>query len=619
MIVESNTIFRRHTNRAVPLRGVVPHACATYAVCDDAELRDELADVEPGISALSADQLTESLPPSSIVMVFLPRTQVAGEALLRRSLAMIERSVDCRVCLIGTFRVYLGDRQAAAVESHWLRRFQTATDGKCAVLRTGTITLRRSGLGRRFAAPLYPLLPRSWRSCYISLTEVVATARVAAAATPLRRPIRTLLGTNRTFADELAGVASTGGVARFGTLLATIAACCGARLLIALLVGIVSVFRANRSRPFSGTLEPRSVDELLSLVEPHNQRHVVIAGNNTGGVHFGWKFPGRTVVKTTGCGRSIRVGDSHVDVDAGITLKQLIAELSRHGRELFAVPNYSYIAVGTAFFVPIHGSGHVVSTLGDTIEKVLSYDTRRDQFVVLRRGTADFAETMYAPHSPLLALRLRLRVRPQTRYFMRRDEIVEPDAAAVWNAFTDAAATNIELRKPAAAAAVVQVAKYYASAVDAGPRSAGDSSRFDRSALGSARRKSADVLFISRPHAAFCFSCRTFSRSRRVRNILAGPSHSSVAEAPTSLRAPRRYASLADRIARLPRHRSVHASKCRATFSSVHAGKAAQCSIQSRQAQHVSCRPTLVRRSTRARKSSRVGSLICFGLISIRP
>jgi hypothetical protein len=469
VIVESSTIFRRHADRDLSLHGVSRRSGTTYAVCNDAEVREELADGTPDIVLLSDYQLAEELPPSSIVLVFLPRTTAVCEAFLRQFMAMIERSVDCRVCLIGTFRAYLGDREAAAVESHQLSRFQTATGGKCAVLRTGTITPRRPGFRQRFVAPLNPLFPRSWRSCYVSLAEVVATARSAAAAAPLRRPIQTLLGANHSLAEEAAGIASKRVVARFGTLLAMLAACCGARLLIAFLVGIVSVFRANRGLPFGGILEPRSAEELLSLVEPHNRRHVVIAGYNTGVVHFGWRFPGRTVVKTTNCGRRIRVADSHVDVDAGITLKQLIAELSRHGRELFAVPNYSYVAVGTAFFVPIHGSGHVVSTLGDTIEKVLAYDTRRDQFIVLRRGTADFAKAMYAPHSPLLALRLRLRIRPQTRYFMRRDEIVEPDAAAVWDAFNDTAATNIELRKPAAAAAVVQVAKYYASAVDAGP------------------------------------------------------------------------------------------------------------------------------------------------------
>jgi hypothetical protein len=128
------------------------------------------------------------------------------------------------------------------------------------------------------------------------------------------------------------------------------------------------------------------------------------------------------------------------------------------------VPNYSYVTLGTTFFVPIHGSGSDVSTLGDTIEKVVFYDPSTDRLHAVRRGDPAFDRTMYDLESGVLVLRLRLRVRPQTRYFMRRCLIESPTADDVWECFTDPAAANIEMRKPSASSTAVRLAKFYTAA-----------------------------------------------------------------------------------------------------------------------------------------------------------
>ena len=162
------------------------------------------------------------------------------------------------------------------------------------------------------------------------------------------------------------------------------------------------------------TIEPQDVSELLALYNPYNYKHVAIAGYNTGVVHFGWKFPNKTVVKTIQTGRCIRVRDQDLRVDAGIILKHANEKLREAEREFYVMPNYSYISMGTAFIVPIHGSGSEVSTLGDTIEEALLYDPSTDQFIRAKRGDSLFGEAMYKGDSGLLALRLKFRIRPKS-------------------------------------------------------------------------------------------------------------------------------------------------------------------------------------------------------------
>ncbi|MGC3967871.1 MAG: hypothetical protein QM775_11015 [Pirellulales bacterium] len=613
MIAESNTIFRRFGGRASSPAGVMrkPAITATYVVCDDAELREELAAAEPALVVVSFDELPDALPQAASVQVFLPHPSPRADELLRRCLVTVERSVDARVCLFGTVRVHLGDRLAAEQESTWLRRFQAAALGRCVVLRTGTIVRHRNTKMRRLIAPLHPLFPRSWRSYYVSPADILAAARRLDTAPPPCRPTQTLLGVQRTVAEDYRRIPSSSLALRFVTAVATVAAWLGGRALLAGLAWLVRRFRGTSPQSFTGTLEPRSVSELLSLAASHNRSQIVLAGYNTGVVHFGWKFPGRTVVKTTGCCRCVRVRDTYVDVDAGITLKQLIGELARHGRELFAVPNYSYVTVGTAFCVPIHGSSHAVTTLGDTIEKVLAYDMRRDRFIVLRRGTAAFAATMYAPQSDLLVLRLRLRLRPQTRYFMQRNELAEPDATTVWNAFADAAATNIELRKPAASAAVVQVAKFYASAGDGA-----DVLEVPRDSIGRLWDRLEECWLTSYLFHAltrrFAFHVELFLDRGEFETFW--QAHRTLPLLKLQLRYARRDDMPHSPIgARLRRRRSLHASHRRLSLPFLYAGSLAPCSIQSRQTQHVSCRPQRGRRSIPATKSLQDDCRTCFG------
>jgi len=72
--------------------------------------------------------------------------------------------------------------------------------------------------------------------------------------------------------------------------------------------------------------------------------------------------------------------------------------------------------MGTLYFVPVHGSGSHVSTLGDTIEAVLLYDEESEKFILSRRGDTTFRDSMYDTSRNRLLLRLTLRVKPKSVY-----------------------------------------------------------------------------------------------------------------------------------------------------------------------------------------------------------
>src|SRR4029077_11255678 len=139
--------------------------------------------------------------------------------------------------------------------------------------------------------------------------------------------------------------------------------------------------RSRLLRPWHvETIRPRSLAELLAIYNPYNYRHVKVVGYNNGVVHFGQRHPGKTVLSTVGCNR-VRVHQSVALCDAGVTVRQATDALRPRGQELPVLPNYSYVTLGTAFFVPIHGSASQCSTIGDTIEKVVLYDPVRDRLV----------------------------------------------------------------------------------------------------------------------------------------------------------------------------------------------------------------------------------------------
>src|SRR5262249_40180075 len=211
-----------------------------------------------------------------------------------------------------------------------------------------------------------------------------------------------------------------------------------------------------------------------------NNRHVKVVGYNNGVVHFGHQYPGRTVVSTVRCNHVARVNGAAATFDAGVTIRQATQVLGQAGKELHVVPNYSYVSLGTSFFIPIHGSASEFSTLGDTIERVLLYDPTEDRFLGGKRNAPAFQGNFYNLDRALLLLRLRVRVKDKCRYYVQLCRLEGPSGQEVLRVFRDVQASNIEIRKSRAADQAVDVRKYYTSP----PDDAADALPFPKDQLG---------------------------------------------------------------------------------------------------------------------------------------
>jgi hypothetical protein len=209
------------------------------------------------------------------------------------------------------------------------------------------------------------------------------------------------------------------------------------------------------------TLRPRSWRELLTLYNPRTYRSVKIVGYNTGVVHFGHRFPGKTVVSTAGCNQRLKLKGDVLEVDAGVTIRQATDFLARHHRELHVVPNYSYVCIGTGFFIPIHGSASKFSTVADTIEKVVLYDPREDRFVVAQRDEPEFARYVYNLRADVLLLRLTVRTKERSTYYVLKEELERPSSREILACLRDTLPANVEVRKAGSSAATVQVYRYF--------------------------------------------------------------------------------------------------------------------------------------------------------------
>jgi hypothetical protein len=209
------------------------------------------------------------------------------------------------------------------------------------------------------------------------------------------------------------------------------------------------------------TLRPRSFRELLALYNRYNHRHVKVVGYNNGVVHFGHRYPGKTVVSTVFCNRVARAGGGVFKADCGATVRKALDFLAGAGQELPVVPNYSYVCLGTSFFVPIHGSAADFTTIADTIIRVVLYDPRRDCIIAPTRAEPAFRDYLFNLQADVLLLRLYLRVKPKSRYYVHRQTLLNPNSSELVSALQDSRATNVEIRKSRASSETVTVSRYY--------------------------------------------------------------------------------------------------------------------------------------------------------------
>jgi hypothetical protein len=454
---------------------------------DTVRSRGDLDDQNSATQLVTEDQLQQQdLLKSCRIkeVVFFLRPRVSTRVL--KVFAQIARQangeqISCVVVLL-SLGVHFGDRASAEFECFLCDSLKQHVS-RLTVIRTGHVlsSLSRTSLRLREMDVFSPLIHDRMTSTFVDGERLFRTIEAELiSADALRRPQLasfgsgfrelTLLGTRRSWRSVIPKRLNPGRLPRITRRLSSLLSAFGFSWILLQLLRFCQYFIPSLRQISFHTLKPRSYRELISLYTSHNCGDVVIAGYNNGVNHFGWDFPDRTVVLTTSIPGRTRIqtvespGRSPARIlraDAGLTLNHCIRALKRAGLEFFVVPNYSWISMGTLFFVPIHGSGSRISTLGDTIDEVLLYDGDHDQFIRARRGDLLFRESMYSKNRHLLLLRMKLSVKPQSQYFVKRFKLQNPSAQEILDLFVDSEACNVEVRRSTASSDFVEVSKYY--------------------------------------------------------------------------------------------------------------------------------------------------------------
>ena len=408
-----------------------------------------------------------------IVLFLPPRLGAYERGALDALLALAKEHKTSFIGIVSTFRVHLGAEAAAEAEEHVLDQLK-GTQTRLAIFRPAHILSEHSTASvnlHRFSF-LAPLVPGRFRSCCVASHELFAAINEARQGSRWRR-IYTLLGPNRSWKERLREHRGHGVVQTFLAFVCSVFALLLVGHFTAIVFDLLARWRPSLRHWNFDTLQPRSFQELLALYNPYNFPYVKIVGYNNGVVHFGHRFPGKTVISTALCnrvrfqrsadaGRGLGVRrDCVIKADCGTTIRKAMDFLSEAGQELYVLPNYSYVCLGTAFFVPIHGSASDCATVAETITRVLLYDPASDRFLRASSDEPAFRQRVYNMRSNILLLRVCLRAKPEARYFVHREELNDATAEDLLTALRDPGAANVEMRKSKASSTTVELSKYY--------------------------------------------------------------------------------------------------------------------------------------------------------------
>lgn len=405
---------------------------------------------------------------TALVLFLPPRLRERDRQSLDAVLARVREWRTEFVAAVSSYSVHLGDKDVAQAEEYLLTRAKDLGT-RVVVFRPGHVLSPRSHASARLRRLgfLSPLVPARLRGCCVGGDELFAALEAERQTHAIADP-RTyaLFGPNRPWRDRLADHGAKS-VWRTGLT----AVCYLLSLLLvghlgALLLAMLARWRPSLRRWKVDTLRPCGREELLALYNRYNYRHIKVVGYNNGIVHFGHRYPGKTVVSTVGCNRLARAAADLLRADGGATVRQALDYLGAVGQELPVVPNYSYVALGTAYFVPIHGSAADYSTVLDTITRVTLYDPVADRQVDANRNDPAFREHAYNLSADVLLLDLDLRVKPKSRYFVQRQELPDPGSDYLLAALRNTRAANVEIRKSRASGSSIVVSRYYNDAGD---------------------------------------------------------------------------------------------------------------------------------------------------------
>jgi hypothetical protein len=417
------------------------------------------------------------------VVVFLDKAVTPVCCCVLEAIAALSREVGCgTICIISTFRAHFAGAAAAKTEAD-ARKLLEDLPARIVVLRPSHVLSPHSRMAsflRRFWF-CYPLVPAGLKGCCIEGEELFrAIDQELDRADPRRTRTYTLLGENRPWQARLRESRSGRPARAYAALMDVLVPLAILRVVAGWLLEPMAR-RWRWSRPWHvDTLRPQSIRELLVLYNKYNHRHVKVVGYNNGVVHFNQRFPGKTIVSTVGCNQHARVRGYLAEFDAGVTIRRAMDVLTPLGQELHVLPNYSYVSLGTAFFIPIHGSASKFTTVAETIERVTLYDPVKDRILAARRDEPVFARYLYNLDSSVLLLRLRLQTKEKSRYYVKRLEQANPTSQEILDYFHDNRPSNVEIRKAGSAAQTITVTQYFTKP----PEGEGTAQELPRDAIG---------------------------------------------------------------------------------------------------------------------------------------
>jgi hypothetical protein len=411
---------------------------------------------------LPPDPIREGQPLAGLVL-FLDRRASDRDRALHQVAAIARATEVERICLVSDFRVHFGDRRAIRAEAEALDQVQHLA-ARTVVFRPSHV-LSRSSRARALLQALWflhPIVPARFSTCCIDGEDLFAAIEQELNTPAIKRSSRyTLLGLNRPWRSLLREQATTDLLRRCLAVVCAIVGLFGVAQALAVLVAACCT-RIRGASPLNfRTLHPESIRELLELYNKYTYRQVKIVGYNNGVVHFGQKYPGKTIVSTLHGSKLTRIHGESAQFDAGVTVRRAVEVLGHAGKELYVVPNYSYVCLGTSFFVPIHGSASEFCTLGDTIDRVLLYDPKGDRFIGANRNEPAFQHHIYNLDADVLLLRLRCRVKGKSLYYLKRSKLEHATARQILDAFSDPHASNVEIRQSRAGDPAIEVCKYF--------------------------------------------------------------------------------------------------------------------------------------------------------------
>jgi hypothetical protein len=403
------------------------------------------------------------------VVLFLEKRLSSRDQAVFEAVAALakQRQVD-RICVVSSFEVHLGNWQAARAEAFLLHLLQ-GLPARVVVLRAGHIVSANSRLGNflRSGWPIFPVVPGRLQGCCVEGGELFGVIdRELSVSKPRTCRTYALLGPNRTWRERLREQ-HRGPLAYAYTVLARTFF---PLAIFSFMLGVLLDFWARKSSCLRAwhlqTLYPRSIPDMLSIYNRYNCQHVKVVGYNNGVVHFGHRYLGKTVVSTVACNHRARVKGTIAEFDAGVTIRQASDVLAKHGRELPVLPNYSYVALGTSYFIPIHGSASDFTTIAETIQKVTIYDPAEDRIVAPKRQDTVFGDYLYNLSANVLLLRLQIQTKEKTRYYVNQLQVIRPSGQKILELFHDPGPSNVEIRKAGSRAETITVYKYYSQPVE---------------------------------------------------------------------------------------------------------------------------------------------------------